>query len=123
VDARDRLRRYLEQRRETGERELQLDGMSVDDVLSVVSATGALKRRARPAPGAELPEPPPRAELRRSRGGTAGSALQVPFAPVPGEVDEDEAEFRRAGFVWCITLRRRSPAPSAAGGTRGGRRR
>jgi DNA polymerase len=93
VDARDRLRRYLEQRRETGERELQLDGMSVDDVLSVVSATGALKRRARPAPGAELPEPPPRPELpAEPTEAPRGSALPSAFAPVPGEVDEDEAE-------------------------------
>ena len=36
ADARDRLRQYLEQRRELGERELVLDSMSVDDVLRVI---------------------------------------------------------------------------------------
>jgi uracil-DNA glycosylase len=37
VDAREQLRRYLEQRREMGERELVLDAMSVDDALAVVT--------------------------------------------------------------------------------------
>ncbi|MGH7663936.1 MAG: uracil-DNA glycosylase [Gemmatimonadaceae bacterium] len=37
-DARQRLRRYLEQRREMGERELILDGMSVEQVLRIVGA-------------------------------------------------------------------------------------
>lgn len=41
MDARERLRRYLEQRREVGESELVLDGMSVEDVLRVVGAAGA----------------------------------------------------------------------------------
>lgn len=38
MDARDRLRRYLEQRRDLGETELVLDGLSVDDVLRLVGA-------------------------------------------------------------------------------------
>jgi uracil-DNA glycosylase family 4 len=38
VDGKERLRRYLEQRRETGERELVLDGMTVDDVMRIVGA-------------------------------------------------------------------------------------
>jgi len=49
MDARERLRRYLEQRRELGESELVLDGMSIDEVLGVV---GALR-----APGAPLARP------------------------------------------------------------------
>jgi DNA polymerase len=49
MDARERLRRYLEQRRELGESELVLDGMSVDEVLNVV---GALRN-----PGAPLAKP------------------------------------------------------------------
>ena len=43
MDARDRLRRYLEQRRDLGETELVLDGLSVDEVLRLVGA-------AQPAP-------------------------------------------------------------------------
>jgi DNA polymerase len=38
VDAREQLRRYLEQRREAGEIELVLDQMKVDDVLQIVGA-------------------------------------------------------------------------------------
>jgi uracil-DNA glycosylase len=36
VDGRDQLRRYLEQRREAGEREFFLDGMTVEDALRLV---------------------------------------------------------------------------------------
>jgi uracil-DNA glycosylase family 4 len=38
MDAREQLRRYLEQRREAGERELVLDQLNVDDVLKLVGA-------------------------------------------------------------------------------------
>lgn len=38
MDARDRLRRYLEQRRELGESEYVLDGLSVESVMEIVGA-------------------------------------------------------------------------------------
>lgn len=38
MDARDQLRRYLEQRRDMGERDLVLDGLAVDDVLRMMGA-------------------------------------------------------------------------------------
>ena len=41
TDARERLRAYLEQRRELGERELVLDGMTVEEVLRLVGVTTA----------------------------------------------------------------------------------
>jgi uracil-DNA glycosylase len=41
VDARDALRRYLEQRKELGERELMLDDLSVDDALKLVMGAAA----------------------------------------------------------------------------------
>ena len=44
MDAREQLRRYLEQRREMGERELILDGMSVEDVMRIVGAGGGSER-------------------------------------------------------------------------------
>ena len=91
MDARERLRRYLEQRRELGESELVLDKMSVDDVLSMVSARGTLKRRERPAGGEPEPAPvaPPRAaeppaEVERPR-----SAIPKAFQPRADEVDDE----------------------------------
>ena len=99
MDARERLRRYLEQRRELGESELVLDKMSVDDVLSLVSAKGALKTRARSEP--EAPAVPPRAvepsaevpaEPERAR-----SALPTAFQPQPDEADQDDAGEDDAG--------------------------
>jgi uracil-DNA glycosylase family 4 len=40
MDARDLLRRYLEQRRELGESELVLDALRVDDVMRLIGAAG-----------------------------------------------------------------------------------
>ena len=40
MDAKDLLRRYLEQRRELGESELVLDGLHVDDVMRLLGAAG-----------------------------------------------------------------------------------
>lgn len=40
MDARDRLRRYLEQRRELGETELVLDGLTVEEALRILGARG-----------------------------------------------------------------------------------
>jgi len=44
MDARDLLRRYLQQRRELGESELVLDGLNVDDVMRLVGAAGTSAR-------------------------------------------------------------------------------
>ncbi len=41
MDARDQLRRYLEQRRELGESEFVLDALSVDDAMRMLGAAGA----------------------------------------------------------------------------------
>lgn len=41
MDARERLRRYLEQRQEMGEQELFLDTMTVDDVMKAIGAINA----------------------------------------------------------------------------------
>ena len=55
MDARDQLRRYLEQRKDAGEQELVLDQLTVDDVLRIVGASSHKSRNAAPAstPGAE----------------------------------------------------------------------
>jgi DNA polymerase len=61
MDAREQLRRYLEQRREMGERELILDGMSVEEVMRIVGAAGTAAKETpdarRPAEVAESPAP------------------------------------------------------------------
>ncbi|MFN5597964.1 MAG: hypothetical protein ACK5AK_01150, partial [Gemmatimonas sp.] len=57
VDARDRLRRYLEQRRELGESEFVLDGLPVDDVLKLVGVrTGSRRRPTGSAAAPVLPQ-------------------------------------------------------------------
>lgn len=49
MDARARLQRYLEQRRELGESELVLDSMSVEDVMALVGVKSNLPSSRRPA--------------------------------------------------------------------------
>ena len=44
MDAKDRLRRYLEQRRELGESELVLDSLSIDDVMKMVGAKSSASK-------------------------------------------------------------------------------
>jgi DNA polymerase len=48
VDARELLRRYLEQRRELGERELVLDSLSVDEALALLGAAREATRTDEP---------------------------------------------------------------------------
>ncbi|HET9004563.1 MAG TPA: hypothetical protein VFN39_11235, partial [Gemmatimonadaceae bacterium] len=69
MDARERLRRYLEQRRDLGESELVLDGMTVEDVLKIVGAKGADAGadRSRPAASAPRADEPQRADEARRR--------------------------------------------------------
>ena len=55
MDAKERLRRFLEQRREMGESELVLDGMTVEEVMRIVGAKGggaaaSRDREVRPQP-------------------------------------------------------------------------
>lgn len=78
MDAKDRLRQYLEQRKEMGEQDLVLDGLSVEELMKIVGAPiiPGLTRRPtdrvsqpmpsvvaepdfRPKPRAARPEPPP----------------------------------------------------------------
>jgi DNA polymerase len=47
MDAKEQLRRYLEQRREMGERELLLDTMTLDDVMKAIGAIDARSHRTR----------------------------------------------------------------------------
>ena len=66
MDAREQLRRYLEQRREGGEQELVLDQLTVDDVLHIVGASSAQRPSGAPpsSPGADHASADWRAVLR-----------------------------------------------------------
>ena len=55
MDPRDRLRQYLEQRREMGEQDLVLDGLSVEEVMKLLGARVPLSAALRP--DAEAPKP------------------------------------------------------------------
>lgn len=91
MDAREALRRYLEQRRDAGERELVLDSLTVDDALRLLGVPSASSLDTRSprvlAPlGARLREGPAR----------------------PGEPD------RERGGDWRATLRAAGAAPESA---------
>ncbi len=77
MDGKERLRRYLEQRRETGERELVLDGMTVDDVMRIVGARAGARAGAPPGSG---PSPAP------APGPKANPQMRPPARP-PSEAD------------------------------------
>ena len=49
MDAREQLRRYLEQRRDMGESELVLDTLGVDEALKLIAGSGSTGRVAREA--------------------------------------------------------------------------
>ena len=53
MDGREQLRRYLEQRKESGEKELVLDQLSVEDVLALLGATPP-----KPTPSGKRADPP-----------------------------------------------------------------
>ena len=95
MDGKEQLRRYLEQRREAGERDLLLDEMTVDEVLRLVGAgTGASRSVGEPAPpGSPQARPDAsdwravlaaaeRAPQRRDVGATG--PIEVPAGPPPG---------------------------------------
>jgi uracil-DNA glycosylase len=89
VDAREQLRRYLEQRRDAGETELVLDGLDVEDVLRLVGVRAGITRK--PVPPGESPrpaaEPPPEGadwrDVLRQRGAAPEKNAPVPASPPP----------------------------------------
>jgi DNA polymerase len=66
LDAKEKLRRYLEQRREMGETDLVLDTMSVDEAMKLLAGVRGLgtgvraPRTAEPSVAAPIPEAPAR---------------------------------------------------------------
>lgn len=76
-DAQDRLRQYLEQRRELGEREFVLDNLSVEEALKVLTGKAAAPAR-QSASGARreasAPQDPPRGQTERHRAAEEAAA-------------------------------------------------
>jgi uracil-DNA glycosylase len=95
VDARELLRRYLEQRRDLGESELVLDSLSVDDALALLGAKSgaAAPRAAAQPPAAHEPrrEPPPSADWRQAIRDAGGA----PAAPSRQDAVEREEPMPR----------------------------
>lgn len=86
-DAQDRLRQYLEQRREMGESEFVLDSLSVEEALKVL-AFGAAPPVA-PAPGAGRAGPPSAATRDASQAPARGAVPEPPRASRTEGVTED----------------------------------
>jgi len=91
MDAKERLRAYLEQRRELGESDFLLDGLSVEEAMRALGAIGGgatpTPRPPRPRPQAPLtpsappPDRAPEPEVRATR-------TPVEFEPDPDELEE-----------------------------------
>jgi uracil-DNA glycosylase family 4 len=74
MDAKDRLRRYLEQRREMGESEFALDSMSIEEAMKVIGSgksSGGSPMRPLGGPAADAPPTAPRANESLSGGASA----------------------------------------------------
>ncbi len=80
MGAEELLRRYLQQRRELGESELVLDGMTVEEVMRVIGAARAVR------PGSRLPRP----EVPVPRGNPPTDRT----APAHGDALPDDADWR-----------------------------
>ena len=72
MDARDRLREYLEQRRELGESEFVLDGLSVEEALDKLGVRGGGAGKAHESPR----EADDRADECSERGLERGAAVR-----------------------------------------------
>jgi DNA polymerase len=107
MDARDRLRLFLEHRREQGESELILDALPVEEVLRLIGAATS----GRPA------APPDATRVRRSTAPDAASAVgtpppvvQAPPPPPPPRAPADTSSNWRE-VLGAVT----TPSPAAAG--------
>jgi uracil-DNA glycosylase len=91
MDAREQLRRYLEQRRDLGESELVLDSMSVDDALALLGAKDGAARGpsggSGGTPRATKRDTPPTADWRAAIR-AAGGAPEASERPRPIEGTE-----------------------------------
>ena len=142
MDPRERLRRYLEQRRELGESELVLDGMTVEDVMRMLGAarladgpsTSGTPREETRRGGP--PERQDRAAPSATRQAPAAPAAPGPRAPQHAERDAVDASGTAAdarggdgppadsaaGSDWRSLLRASGGAPAGGEGDMGTRK-
>ena len=105
MDAKDRLRLYLEQRRELGESELVLDSLSIEDVMKMLGAkSGAPKASEMPA------TPSPKSRVLKSSEADesappSGEELNVPTALASPPAEPDVRFDRSATTDWREALR------------------
>jgi uracil-DNA glycosylase family 4 len=112
MDAREALRRYLEQRRELGESELVLDTMSVDEALALLGATrpglstggAAVRTSSAPTSGQSTDW---REAVRAAGGGPAAQTPRATPRPEPSKEEEPELMPKRQ------TAPATTPAPTA----------
>jgi len=104
MDARDRLRRYLEQRRELGETELVLDGLTVEEALGILGARGSGASKG----GDSTP--------RVARDAVSGTASGTPQPNVPASGDWRQA-LREAGVAPETTANRKPIEPRITAAT------
>ena len=82
MDARDLLRRYLEQRRELGESELVLDSLNVDEVMRLLGAAGTSIAATKTRPSLrELADAVSSDEVRDWRASLRDAGVNVDLAP------------------------------------------
>lgn len=111
MDARDLLRRYIEQRRELGETELVLDGLHVDDVMRLLGAAGSEAMSSTSRPGIRQSSSSSSGDWRTSLK-EAGLEREAPkekpiaerigrldFAPAPVSPDTSETPAFKKGLV------------------------
>jgi uracil-DNA glycosylase len=101
-DAHERLRQYLEQRREMGEREFVLDGMSVEEAFKMLTG-----RTPPPAPPAgRNAEPTGQSSSSAPRSGAPRSRSEEPPVPPPSDsAMRRAAEEAAASGDWRDALR------------------
>jgi len=81
MDAKDRLRRYLEQRREMGESEFALDSMSIEEAMKVIGsgkASGGSPMRPLGGAGGAPPAAPAAPAVPRGEGAPASERTSPP---------------------------------------------
>ena len=116
-DARDRLRRYLEQRRDLGESELVLDGMTVEEVMRILGAKDAGAARPAADVARQVPrgaaEPPAARESRPAREAPPARA-ERPLTDAEASGDWRAAIRAAGGAPAGDTGMQASPSPGAA---------
>ena len=125
-DAKERLRQYLEQRRELGESEFVLDSMSVEDALRVLGGKAGAKgeatggdARAAATPSAERPAPrPPESDKRRAAEAAAeGGDWREALRKVDAGEEQRSSSEKKSSPKW--TAPKTNPLEKASSGKSG----